>query len=58
MRGRVGRRPKRAVGVGRVSVTLLVDGVVKNLLVEQAEGFGLSLSEYVSLLVRRESGGS
>lgn len=54
---RVGRPPVLPVGEVAV-VSLRVPGWVKVLLVEQAEAFGLSLSEYVASLVVRDAAGS
>lgn len=54
MRDRVGRPPKRARSGEVVSLTLRLDGVVKNLLVDQADAYGMSLTEYLVMLVRRD----
>jgi hypothetical protein len=52
--GRVGRPARRGVVGSVVTVTVRVPAVVKNWLVDQAEAFGMSLAEFVCLLVERD----
>jgi hypothetical protein len=52
--GRVGRPAWRGVVGSVVTVTVRVPAVVKNWLVDQAEAFGMSLAEFVCLLVERD----
>ena len=57
VRAKVGRPPKRAEG-GLVSLTVRVPAEVKNLLVDQCEAFGLTLTEYLVALVVRDAAAS
>lgn len=52
---RTGRPPTRGKEGKRASVTVQLDPTIKNLLIDLAEGYGLSLSEYLSMLVVRDS---
>ena len=57
MKKRHGRPPTRATAKTNTTITLKIDASIKNLMVDQADAFDLSLSEYVSLLVVRDAGG-
>ncbi len=57
MKKRHGRPPTRATANTKTTITLKIDASIKNLMVDQADAFDLSLSEYVSLLVNRDAGG-
>lgn len=54
--GRTGRPAVRAVGGGVVGLSFRVDARLKNLLLDVAEGSGLSMRELLELLVLREAG--
>lgn len=56
--GRSGRPPAKADPASRAVVTLRVDGTTKNLLIEMAAGYGLTLAEYVESLVERDRAGA
>jgi hypothetical protein len=53
--GRQGRPPARATGDGPTKVTVRVSGEAKNLLVEMAASYGLTIGEYLETLVRRDA---
>jgi len=48
-----GRKPKRASGKWS-TVTLRLTAEEKNLLVERSENWGVSMTEYLMLLMRRD----
>lgn len=52
---RTGRPPKRADHGGSTMVTVRVDCATKNLLIDMADGYDLSLADYITLLVRRDA---
>lgn len=58
MKKRHGRPPTRAKANTKTTITLKIDADIKNLMVDQADAFDLSLSEYISLLVVRDAGGA
>jgi len=51
---RNGRPPKRAHADEPAMLTLRVDGTTKNLLIDQADAYDLSIAEYVAVLVHRD----
>lgn len=51
----MGRQPRRAER-GMVTLTIRVPADVKNSLIDQADGNGLTMSEHITSLVRRERG--
>lgn len=51
---RIGRPPKRAAGP-HAMLTLRLTPEVKNLLIDMAEGYDMSIAEYVSSLVRNDA---
>ena len=57
MKKRHGRPPVRAQANTKTTLTIKIDAKLKNLMVDQADAFDLSLSEYLSMLVVREWGG-
>jgi len=57
MKKRHGRPPHKAPPNTKTTLTIKIDANMKNLMVDQADAFDLSLSEYVSLLVVRDGGG-
>lgn len=54
LRPRVGRPPKRAVVGDKPSLTVRLSVDEKNLLVDQAEAYDMSITEYLLMLVRRD----
>lgn len=54
MRARVGRPPKRARPGDRPTLTIRLSVGEKNLLVDQADAYGMSITEYLVMLVRRD----
>lgn len=48
-----GRKPKRASGKWS-TITLRLSAEEKNLLVERSENWGVSMTEYLMLLMRRD----
>lgn len=52
----VGRPIKRIEDKGQVGLFFKVDGRLKNLLVDMSDGFGVSLTEMLTLMVLREAG--
>jgi hypothetical protein len=57
MKKRHGRPPHKAPPNTKTTLTIKIPSDVKNLMVDQADAFDLSLSEYLSLLVVRDGGG-
>ena len=57
MKKRHGRPPVRAQANTKTTLTIKIPSDVKNLMVDQADAFDLSLSEYLSMLVVRDGGG-
>jgi hypothetical protein len=51
---RTGRPPKRAEPDVSTLLTIRVTGETKNLLIDQADAFGLTLAEYLTVLVHRD----
>jgi hypothetical protein len=57
MKKRHGRPPHRALTNTKTTLTIKISADIKNLMVDQADAFDLSLSEYLSMLVVRDWGG-
>ena len=57
MKKRHGRPPVRAQANPKTTLTIKIPSDVKNLMVDQADAFDLSISEYLGILVVRDSGG-
>ena len=57
MKKRHGRPPVRAQANTKTTLTIKIDANMKNLMVDQADAFDLSLSEYLCVLVVRDWGG-
>jgi hypothetical protein len=57
MKKRHGRPPHRAQANTKTTLTIKIHADIKNLMVDQADAFDLSLSEYLSMLVVRDWGG-
>jgi len=55
MKRNAGRPPKDPVG-DKSSVTMKVDADFKRRLIAAADGYGLTITEYVRLLVERDCG--
>lgn len=58
MKKRHGRPPHRAQPNTKTTLTIKIDSDIKNLMVDQADAFDLSIGEYLGMLVVRDSGGS
>ena len=56
MRRNPGRPPKIPASGDKSSLTMKVDADFKRLVVSQADGYGLTITEYVRLLVERDCG--
>jgi hypothetical protein len=57
MKKRHGRPPHKAPPNTKTTLTIKIPSDVKNLMVDQADAFDLSISEYLSMLVVRDWGG-
>lgn len=57
MKKRHGRPPHRAQPNTKTTLTIKIDAELKNLMVDQADAFDLSIGEYLGLLVVRDWGG-
>jgi predicted HicB family RNase H-like nuclease len=53
--GRQGRPPARATEGEQTKVTVRVSGETKNLLAEMAASYGLTIGEYLEVLVNRDA---
>lgn len=53
--GRQGRPPSRADDGKPTKVTIRVDGSTKNLMAEMAASYGLTIGEYLEVLVNRDA---
>ena len=51
-------RPPQTTTKHKTTLTLKIDGELKNLMVSLADGYDMSLTEYVTTLVRRDAAGS
>jgi antitoxin component of RelBE/YafQ-DinJ toxin-antitoxin module len=51
---RTGRPPTRATSDDHTTLTIRIKGEVKNQLIDQADAFGLSVSEYIGVLAHRD----
>jgi len=56
MKKRHGRPPHRAQPNTKTTLTIKISADIKNLMVDQADGFDLSIGEYLGMLVVRDSG--
>ena len=54
MKKRHGRPPTRAQANTKTTLTIKIDADIKNLMVDQADAFDLSIGEYLGMLVVRE----
>lgn len=52
---RTGRPPKRAEDGTDTMLTVRVPATTKNLMIDMADGYGISLTEYLTLLVTRDA---
>ena len=57
MKKRHGRPPHRAQPNTKTTLTIKIDSDIKNLMVDQADAFDLSIGEYLGMLVVRDWGG-
>jgi hypothetical protein len=55
MKGKVGRPPKKSAPGGSATLTIRIPSEMKNLMVDMAQGYGLSITEYLSTLVRQDA---
>jgi len=51
-------RPPQTTTNNKTTLTLKIDGELKNLMVSLADGYDMTLTEYVTTLVRRDAEGS
>jgi hypothetical protein len=51
-------RPPQTTTKHKTTLTLKIDGELKNLMVSLADGYDMTLTEYVTTLVRRDAEGS
>lgn len=59
MKARTGRPPKMPETVnGHVTLTIRLPAGQKALLVTMAEGYGMTMTEYIGMLVERDSNGA
>lgn len=58
MKKRHGRPPHKAQPNTKTTLTIKIDADIKNLMVDQADAFDLSIGEYLGMLVVRDWGGS
>lgn len=56
MKKRHGRPPTRALPNTKTTLTIKIDAKLKNLMVDQADAYDLSISEYLGVLVSRDAG--
>lgn len=54
---RTGRPPKRAADGTDTMLTIRVPAATKNLMIDMADAYDLSLAEYLRLLVERDASG-
>ncbi len=55
IRPKVGRPPRRAEAGTSVTLTIRIPAEIKNQMIDMAEAYGLSITEYISALVDRDS---
>lgn len=55
---KVGRRPKRVPPDDDSTFTMKIPGVIKNLMIDQAEAYDMTVTEYLVTLVERDAAGS
>jgi uncharacterized protein (DUF1778 family) len=55
MKKRHGRPPTRAKANTKTTLTIKISADLKNLMVDQADAYDMSISEYVSVLVFRDA---
>lgn len=53
--GRQGRPPARADEGEPAKITIRVDGATKNLMADMAASYGLTIGEYLEVLVNRDA---
>lgn len=51
---RVGRPPKRAQPGTNATLTILIPGEVKNMMIDQAVAYDFSITEYLISLIERD----
>ena len=56
MKKRHGRPPTRAQANTKTTLTIKIDAKLKNLMMDQADAYDLPISEYLGVLVVRDSG--
>lgn len=52
---RTGRPPKRGTQNTKTTLSIQLPAETKNLLIDLADGYDLSISEYLTLLIRRDA---
>lgn len=59
MKAKTGRPPKTPdPGVTHVTLTIRMKAGEKKLLVDMADGYGLTMTEYINMLVARDANGT
>jgi len=48
-------RPARTTDNDRATITLKIDGATKNRIVKMADGYGMTITEYILTLVERDA---
>ena len=56
MKKRHGRPPTRPKANTKTTLTIKIDAKLKNLMMDQADAYDLPISEYLGVLVVRDSG--
>lgn len=51
-----GRPPRRPNGTNPSTLTIRLDHITKNLLIDQAENTDLTVTEYLTALIHRDAG--
>lgn len=51
---KVGRPPKRAAAGTSVTLTIRIPADIKNLMIDQAAAYDMTITEYLTVLVRRD----
>lgn len=58
LRPKVGRPPKKAEPGGYTTLTIRIPAEIKNVMVDQAEAYDLTITEYLVSLLERDVGQS
>jgi len=55
MKPKVGRPPKRAIGPDYTTLTIRIPPEIKNLMIDQADAYDMTITEYLIALVTRDA---